>query len=131
MDIYQVKAKLEKANSDLIKDCGVFFAFSDKQFAENKTPLAEGEKYTSMGMGGYLPSKNVDRYIAGMEANLQAFEQDIAENNLREAYINYELGNHEAWYTGDITSTKEVMIGTYTDEELWGVYRKYAAVNQD
>jgi hypothetical protein len=43
-----------------------------------------------------------------------------------EPIIRYELGNYEAWYTGDITDAYEVLkTYGYTREQIMAVYRKY------
>lgn len=124
-----IKAR-EVATSELIKDCGVFFAFSKSQYDEGAKELVD-DFYTATGFGGYLPSKNVSKYMDGMIDIFNAFEKFVNDKGLREEYINYELGNHEAWYTGDIDSTKSALIGTYTDKELWDVYNKYREVNSN
>jgi hypothetical protein len=97
----EIKKQQEQANSLLFEECGLFFAFSNEQFAENKTPLKEGEKYVSIGGGGYVPKGNVDKLRNGMEANRKAYEKAVKANNLRLKQITYEFGNHECYYTGD------------------------------
>ncbi len=62
----EAKEKKEKMTSDLLKSCGVFFAFSNQQFNENKTPLKEGEKYISINNGGYLPKSNLAAFKIGL-----------------------------------------------------------------
>jgi len=42
--LHEIKAEKETKVSELIKKCLMFFAFSNEQFAENKTPLQEGEE---------------------------------------------------------------------------------------
>ena len=67
--MYQsIKKQEQEQYNQLFRDCGVFWAFSNQQFEENKTPLKEGEKYVSIGAGGYLPKGNVEKLREGMKA---------------------------------------------------------------
>ena len=52
----EIRQVAEVKRTELYTNCGLFFAFSNEQFTENKTPLKEGEKYVSIGAGGYLPN---------------------------------------------------------------------------
>lgn len=124
--LIEIKKEKEENINKLCVDCGAFFAFSNEQFDENRTPLAEGDKYVSFGGGGYMPKSNKIKWFEGMVAIGKKFFDDIDNNNLKEEYILYELNNHEAFYTGDITSTKEVFGEIYTDEEVMAVYKKFA-----
>ena len=47
--LIEIKKEYEEKRTEFFKDCGLFWAFSNKQFFENKTPLQEGEKYVSIG----------------------------------------------------------------------------------
>jgi hypothetical protein len=101
MDLQKIKKQREEANSRLFKECGLFFAFSNEQFNENKTPLKDGEKYVSIGSGGYLPKGNFEALQKGMKENEKAYKLAIKTHNLRVKEIVYEFGNHECFYTGD------------------------------
>lgn len=125
--IIEIKKEREQAIEKLLKECGVFWAFSNAQFEENKTPLKDGEKYVDIGAGGFMPSGNKDKYIDGMLAIGEAFEKAIADNKQREAYILYELNNHEAFYTCSIDSTLNALGDEYTHDEVLNVYKKYKA----
>ena len=101
MNLQELKQQQENANSVLFDKCGLFFAFSNEQFAANKTPLKEGEKYVSILGGGYVPKGNLNALLDGMEANRKAYEKAVKANNLRLKQVAYEFGNHECFYTGD------------------------------
>ena len=120
----EVKAKKEAKYSKLMKDCGLFWAFSSEQFHEGKTPLREGEKYVSIGGGGYLPQGNVKAWISGTKEIEAWFRAAIKGDNLRRANIAYELNNHEAFYTGSVEETLEALGPDYTKEEVIEVYRE-------
>ncbi len=111
----------DKVNK-LMPSLGVFWAFSDKQFQENKTPLKDGEKYVSIGMGGYIPKGNADALIKGMKEIAKEFKQAMKDEKARKAHIAYELNNHEAYYSRDISSTLDALGEDFTREEVLSVY---------
>jgi hypothetical protein len=93
----------EQAQTKLFDECGVFFAFSKKQFEEGceKVGASADNKVMSFGAGGYLLSKNYDVFEAGMEQiQAEGIKQDIEENGL-EGIIQRELANYEVQITGD------------------------------
>lgn len=120
----EIKQQYQEKLSKLFKECGVFFAFSNEQFIENKTPLKEGEKYVSMGHGGYLPKSKVDAYINGIkELNKWEKAEIKKEKDGIEQHILYELNNHECFYVGDIEDVVEIL--PYSRKEILKVYNKY------
>lgn len=121
--ISEVKAAQQLKVNELMTNCGVFWAFSNEQFLTNKTPLAEGEKYVSIGAGGYMPKGKVEAFKSGMKEIKAWYKSAIKKDGLRRAYIIYELNNHEAFYTGDIDLAVEVLGSDYTREEVLEVYR--------
>lgn len=100
-ELDELKKEREEANTALFKECGLFFAFSQSQFDESKTPLKDGEKYISIGGGGYVPKSNLDKLLNGMETNQTIYDIAVKANNLRYKEIAYEFANHECYYTGD------------------------------
>ena len=120
----ELRQAREESINALVKECGIFFAFSDKQFDEGKTSLKEGDKYVSLGAGSFVAKSNADKYVSGIEKIMETFANAINENNLREEYVLYELNNHEASYTGNIDDTLGALIGNYTREEVQAVYNK-------
>lgn len=121
---HEIKKESENKLSELFKECRVFFAFSNEQFAENKTELKENEEYVSLGMGGYLPNTSVKNYIQGLKDITAQEKEKIKEFNLEKSEILYELQNHEAFYTGDIEDTYFALNEKYTHEQIWKVYRE-------
>ena len=123
--IYDLKKQQEDKHSELFKACGLFWAFSNEQFAENKTPLKEGEKYVSIGHGGYLPKGNVDMFTDGMAAINKWYKAQVNANKaIRRAQIAYELANYESYYTGDISDALNALGKGYTAKEVWKVYHE-------
>jgi hypothetical protein len=101
MNLQEIKAQREQANTLLYDECGLFFAFSKSQFEESKTPLKEGEKYVPIFGGGYVPKFSLEKLLQGLEANEKAYQEAIKANNLKLKEIAHEFANHECFYTGD------------------------------
>lgn len=123
--MYEVirKQASEKLNA-LMSECGIFFAFSNDQFHENKTPLKEGEKYVSIGAGGYMPKSKVKDYLEGSKLISQWEKTEIKKlKDGKEKHILYELRNHECFYTHDIEDAANVL--PYPKKDVWKVFQKY------
>jgi hypothetical protein len=126
--VQELKRQQDQQLSALFKECGVFWAFSEEQFHANKTPLQEGEKYVSIGAGGYLPKGSVSKFSEGMERIRKEHNAAVkASRKLRRDLIAYELRNHEAHYTGDITDTMEALGKGYSVKEVRKVYAEMEA----
>lgn len=92
----------EKGITALLEQYGAFFAFSTKQFNEQKK---EGLEYTDCGHGLVAPKEHAKALCDGLIKNgNMAVQQDIAENG-KEKIIERELYNHEAFYTYEIEDT--------------------------
>ena len=125
MEIYEIKIQQDKKVSDLLTSCGVFFAFSNAQFDENKTPKTEGEKYVRLFGGGFVPHSKLDGYLDGMDEIRKWFKMETNKTkSSRYALISYELSNHEAYYTGEIEDTLIALGKGYTAKEVWKVFNK-------
>jgi hypothetical protein len=111
----------EEAQTALFKKTGAFFAFSNKQFDEEKK---EGVKYVHLGAGLICPKVNAKELNEKLDAIYKdAIKKDIAENGI-EAIIKRELYNHECFYTGDITDcVSKLQDYPTTKEEIWNVYK--------
>ena len=114
-----VQEKLTK----IIDDLKVFFAFSDSQFNEGLEKTGEKkENIVSMGMGGFLPKENVQKYIEETKALDEWLIQEVKKLNPNEV-ISYELNNYESYYTGDISTAYEVLKGYgFTREDVLHVF---------
>lgn len=123
--IQDIKKERENKFSELLKNCRCFFAFSNEQFQENKTPLKEGEKYVSMGAGGYMPKTEVENYLQGTKNIKKWYSAEVKANKgARRANIVYELANYESYYTGDISNALEALGKEYTRAEVLKVYNE-------
>ena len=89
-----------------LQKSGAFFAFSTKQFDEQKK---EGVQYVAMDAGMICPKENANQVwkdIANVVA--EGIRQDIAENGI-DAIIERELFNYESFYTGDLEPVTDAL----------------------
>lgn len=122
MKYLKIKQEEQKRLEQLSDEVGLFWAFSNEQFEEGKkkNPVAKGERYTSIGAGGFLPSKNVQKWVDGMKA-VEKWAKD-AKKDAKEVIL-YELNNYECFYTGDIEDALPRLHDFgYTTEEVKKVY---------
>lgn len=133
------KAKQEYSDkyNDYINKCGVFWAFGNKQFEENRTHKRKTLKddsqmfknYLSIGAGGYIHKKDkqkLDEFLTNIAPKLK---KDFLEQVDKGTFVLYELLNHEAYYTYDIEDTIDTMKGYYkdiTEEYIQKIFRKHA-----
>jgi hypothetical protein len=118
----QLRGEKENKQGKLFTDCGVFWAFSPKQFEEGKTELKEGEKYISIGSGGYMPSSNEEKLESGLKTIHDWFNNEIKANQLEDAEILFELENHESFYIYSIESALDALGGKYTREQVEKIF---------
>ena len=106
----------KEATTELLKDTGAFFAFSNKQFDEQKQ---EGVTYCRLNSGTICPKANAQKLVEGMKSVFEAgIKRDLAENG-KKGIIHRELGNHEYCITLDITDTSGALSGYgITDDEI-------------
>ncbi len=95
-----------KAQSELLKETGAFFAFSNQQFDEARTP---GVEYVSLTTGLICPKDQAKTLWQGLEEIQQAGMKVDLEENGRVGVILRELGNHECQITGDITDAVDCL----------------------
>ncbi len=107
--------------TELFKELGVFFAFSDEQFAKEKK--ANVEYCSVLGGGDCVPVENAKEFRRRLSAiHHEQKEHKIATMGI-DKIIESELVNHEAYYTGEIDETVEAL-GFYnvTYEQVKKVY---------
>ena len=111
----------EKAQTLLFKDKGVFFAFSDEQFNEQKK---ENVEYVSLGAGMICPKENAkDFLIKFNQISEQGIKLDMEENG-KDKIIYRELCNYECFYVGDATDAIQALKRyNFSENEIMKVYR--------
>ena len=89
----------KEKQTKLFEKYGVFFAFSDKQFDEQKK---EGIEYRSLSCGAICPKDNCKAFNQDHSKAIdEAIQQDIKENGI-DRIIRRELANYECYYVGSI-----------------------------
>jgi len=119
----EFKKESTKKYNQIFKDYGIFWAFDNKQFEENKTPLEEGDKYVRLGGGGFMPKSKLQSFRNAEKEFFEKYWKTIEENNWKELEILYELRNHECFYGGDIEYILEIL--PYDEAEIMEVYSKH------
>jgi len=96
----------QDAISDLYKRTGAFWAFSQKQFNEQKQ---DGVKYIQLPDGCIVPKDSVKLFVREQRQIItRGIERDLAENGMI-AIVQRELANHEYSYTGDPSDTIDAL----------------------
>ena len=100
----------------------VFFAFSESQFYENKI---DDIKYVHLGAGLYCPKTHYIAFKKEYDNNYKESIKELLKNHSLESIIEYELSNHECYYTGNFIDVYE-MIKDYgiTYEMVKKIYYK-------
>lgn len=120
----ELKDEHQARYDQLITDCHLFWAFSNEQFNEGreKHPLKEGEKYVSIGMGGYMPKSYFEQFAKGTKELDARYKRELKHAKADEAIL-YELNNYECFYTGDISDAMPTLEAMgYTVEQVKAVY---------
>jgi len=122
MTINEIKKKQEDSLSAIFENLGIFFAFSDEQFEESRKPDVE---YFTPGFGMVIPVQNKDAFKIAYDQHCQETEALYREHIPMDDYILYELYNHEAYYTWDVTSAMDAVQVIYSEctrEDMWRVF---------
>ena len=121
----------EEATTKLIKENGGFFAFSDRQFNENKK---EGVKYVRMYGGLIAPKENVKAIHKGLqEGHEEGIVQDMKDHTIRQIIFrdcaNYELQLSYDGLTEIIDTLKEYPIKKEDIIKYYNQFIKYCNKN--
>ena len=109
-----------KANKELNKT-GIFYAFSKEQFNKNKIPKDADNDFLHIGGGGYIHKTNKHKLDTYFNDTLPRLKQELTDNINITDLIEYELINHECYYTNDYTEIIDVVKSFYkniTDADL-------------
>ncbi len=118
----------DNINDVIMKENKVFWAFSREQLEEGKKKIGvtENKDLTSIGMGGFLPKKNAQKFFEEMDTETKRFNKELREaRKAKEEAILYELNNHEAFYTGEIEEVVKIFKGIYTTLDIRKVFKKF------
>jgi hypothetical protein len=109
-DYITLKEKISSAKMNkILDDLKVFWAFGNSQFEEGLKQIDEKkENMTSIGMGGFIPKKNLKEYIKQMTDYQTWYVKEVKKLDANQV-IRYELNNYECYYSGDITDAFKVL----------------------
>ncbi|QDP68049.1 MAG: hypothetical protein GOVbin3264_30 [Prokaryotic dsDNA virus sp.] len=94
---------MEEKQTELFKKTGTIFAFSQKQFEEQRK---NNVTYVNLGQGMLTEKPNVEEVINELDKIYKdCIKQDIEENG-KEKIILRELENHEAFYVSNTEDTE-------------------------
>lgn len=128
MTYQEIKKQTQDNLTTIFEKHGVFFAFSNEQFKEGmqKYPVEEGEKYSAIGAGGYLPAKNKAKFKIAFEQLLKDERKALKTAKIEtENAIRYELSNYECYYSDDISPVVDIFKGIYTRKQILKVFNKF------
>ena len=117
-------AEMKKKHQQEVNDFPMFFAFSDKQFAEGMKSLGlepeDTDKiYSLRGTGGFYRKSDSQKLHDMFARHEQERKDAIAADQTGEGFIyemfDYELANHEYGYTRDISDAIRAL-GLSVDE---------------
>lgn len=128
----------KKYDEELMKT-GIFFAFSNEQFEENKIPKeAKDNEFISCGMGMFIHKSNkkkLDDFFATTEKELK---KELKEKTTIEEMIQYELINHECYYTQEPLEILDLIQSYYQEtpeeeikQKIESIYSKTYKKNQE
>lgn len=123
--ISQINREYRDKQTEMFNRYGVIFAFSDKQFEQQRK---QGMEYISAGCGMLVPQDNEDLVFAELEALRQRKGEEMRSNVPREQYIFDALNNYECFWTGDVDNALEDALNYYPDcsyDEVFRIYIKY------
>lgn len=118
----QVKQQVNDRFSSILAEVGGFFAFSNSQFKEQ---AKANIKYCRLSSGLILPKTNVDLFKKRLK-EMELFSKCLYAKVDRSILIEYELTNHECYYTGDISDAFDVLkecLENLTVDEVYKVYK--------
>ena len=129
----KIKEEREKKMNKLIKDNGVFFAFSDKQLKEGKEKIGikDNAELYNIGDGGFIAKSKVKNFMEEMEKMAKKHIKELKENKkIKEDAILYELENHESFYAGNIEPVFDLFEGIFSKDDIQNVFKKYYYTRQ-
>jgi len=114
---------MELKQNELFQKTGTIFAFSQKQFEEQRK---ENVKYVDLGQGMITEKPFVTEVINELHnIHKEAMVQDIKDNGIQ-GVIQRELENYETYYTNDLEPAMEALESypEITQDDIINVYQR-------
>lgn len=125
----QAKELFDKRYNDELNKVGIFWAFSKEQFEENKTHKESlTDDFIPIGGGGYIHKSNKEKLNKFFNVIAPKLEEEFSNSVNMDDLIEYELVNHECYYTGEWQSIINIIKDYYpninVEKEIKRVYDK-------
>ena len=118
----------DKFNEELNKT-GIFWAFSNQQFNENKTHKnAPNSEYLTIGDGGYLHKSDKEKFDNFHKNIVPKLREELKSKINIEDLIKFELENHECYYIGDFTEVIFIIYDFYRELSIQEIHDKVSKV---
>ncbi len=106
MNYIELEESMQKQQTAIFDKYGVGFAYSDEQmdqYIQGEREKGYNGEFTRISNipGMYCRSETVDAMAEDLKALHKSFYNDVRQNVPMDDYIEYELNNHEAYYTGN------------------------------
>ena len=106
----EIKKEYDEKTQEELKKTGIFYAFSNEQFEEYRTHKdIQGKKYFSIGCGAYIHEDDKQKLDNYFNVILPKLKKDFIKKINIDDLIEYELINHECYYTGNYLEIVELM----------------------
>ncbi len=115
----EAKKLYDSKNEEELKKTGIFYAFGNKQFEENRTYKEESTNsdYIYVMSGAYIHKKDKSKLDNYFTKILPAIKKEFINSINIDDLIEYELINHECYYTGDFYEIIP-LIESYLDTDI-------------
>jgi hypothetical protein len=126
----QIKQAYQNKINKLLTNCLVFWAFNQTQFDDNKTKLQDGDKYISIGGGGYMPKSCRRKFLVGIDYINKWYKNECKNPTKRKNLIIDTLHNYEAFYTGELAEVLEILGDDFEYTEVKNIFDEIKANNE-
>lgn len=110
----EVKKEYDQKYHDEFNKTGVFWAFTNAQFDENKTHKdAPDSEYLSIGCGGYIHKSNKEKLDNFNNVIAPQLKKEFIKNIELNDFIDYELANYESYLDYDYSQVAYIISDYY------------------
>lgn len=110
----EVKKEYDQKYHDEFNKAGVFWAFTNAQFDENKTHKdAPDSEYLSIGCGGYIHKSNKEKLDNFNNVIAPQLKKEFIKNIELNDFIDYELANYESYLDYDYSQVAYIISDYY------------------
>lgn len=120
---------VDKEVSRIIEEHRAFFAYGASQMKAARIMCID---YVRTDFGLLVPRVLADSALAKIAAAYKKASDFRLANNSLDDIIEYELANHESWYTGDIDDAMDALAEyNVTRQQVIAVYRARSHKHED